>query len=195
MIASDNYYSEYQPSQPPSSLPNLEEISPSVVNESSKIEEATTKPKKKYLAKIPKIVPDNISKLGLCPCQKKCNLKISVEHQQKLFKEYCDLPNFNLKKSYLLSCIKVTPKCRTYTTNKNSKRQNTRLYFLSNSNGEKVFVCKAFFKNTYFISDGRITRLLKNKSSVPTPPLDRRTLDNKIQVIRFYQSKTVPSYE
>ncbi|XP_038221196.1 uncharacterized protein LOC119839077 [Zerene cesonia] len=213
--------SEYLPSQPPSppSSPNLEAIlncdSPS---------ESSTKTSKKRLRKHEKwvrnlkkakrakgqeylnykgvTVPAKTPKVGLCACQNKCNFKINVEQQRKLFKEFYDLANFDLQTSYMFSLIKVVSKSRTYTTNENSRRQNTRHYYLSDCDGKEVLVCKSFFKNTYAVSDGRINRLLKNKASVSTPPLDRRghsvsankTPDNKIQQIKEFIN-SIPSYE
>ncbi|XP_038218959.1 uncharacterized protein LOC119837446 [Zerene cesonia] len=102
----------------------------------------------------------------------------------------------------MFSLIKVVSKSRTYMTNENSRRQNTRHYYLSDCDGKEVLVCKSFFKNTYAVSDGRINRLLKNKASVSTPPLDRRghsvsankTPDNKIQQIKEFIN-SIPSYE
>lgn len=147
-------------------------------------------------------VPAKTPKVGLCSCPNKCHLKINCDQQTKIFKEFYALANFNLQTSYLFSLIKVVSKSRTYTSNENSRRQMTRHYYLRDSEGLEVLVCKKFFKDTLCVSDGRISRLLKNKSSETTPPLDRRghsvpankTPIDKINEIKSFIN-SIPSYE
>ncbi|CAG4955519.1 unnamed protein product [Colias eurytheme] len=142
-----------------------------------------------------------------CPCVEKCHTKISPSQQKELFQKFYELGTFDLQTSYLFSLINVTPKLRqshaiNQTESSTSRRSNTRVYKVANSDGVPTKVCKEFFKKIFQVSDGRITRLLKNKLSVSTPPQDQRgrhipknkTSDDQVQNVKSFIEK-FPTYE
>jgi len=66
-------------------------------------------------------------------------------------------------------------KKRVYTKNiDSSKRKFSREYYLPVENGRDEKVCKDFFKEIFFLSDGRISRLVKSKMVSNTPQTDQR---------------------
>lgn len=124
------------------------------------------------------------------------------------------MESFDLQSSYIFSLVKVLPKKRssvpTDGRQTESRRSNTRVYTVPNSDGLSTTVCKEFFKKIFAVSDGRISRVLKTKLSIPTPPIDKRgkhvpvnkTSAEKLQRVkefidRFpkYESHTTQEYE
>jgi len=66
-------------------------------------------------------------------------------------------------------------KKRSYVKNgSDSRKEFSRIYYLPLETGITIKVCKDFFKKSFNISDGRITRALVGKLEGTTPPLDRR---------------------
>lgn len=141
-----------------------------------------------------------------CNCAQKCHDKIDATQQKKLFDRFYAMGNFDLQSSYLFSLVKVQPKKRcslsTDCEQTESRRSNTRVYHLPNSDGLSTMVCKYFFKKVFAVSDGRITRVLKHKLAVPTPPTDKRgkhvpvnkTSEEKLQKVKTFIDR-FPKYE
>lgn len=152
------------------------------------------------------VPPKQIDTARECNCQQKCHEKILPNQQLKLFNSYYAMGNYNLQSSYLFSLIKVLPKktCRVLA-NRNtaeSRRTNSRVYQVPNDDGLHVTICKGFFKNVFGVSDGRLSRILKNKLVIPTPPIDQRgkhvpsnkTPEHKMQIVKDFINK-FPKYE
>lgn len=141
-----------------------------------------------------------------CKCAQKCHDKINSEQQKELFNRFYAMENFDLQSSYIFSLVKVLPKKRSsISTNgqqTDSRRSNTRVYTMPNSEGLSTTVCKEFFKKIFAVSDGRLSRVLKRKLSIPTPPIDARgrhapvnkTSEEKIQRVKEFIDK-FPKYE
>lgn len=141
-----------------------------------------------------------------CPCKEKCHEKIKPERQGTLFAKFYEISNFDLQSSYLYSLVTVITKARSSITNANNAtskpKEFTRLYHLPDINGKQVRVCKSFFKHVLQISDGRLTRVLKNKSVGDVPPVDKRgkhipsnkTPDTKIDEVKNFIN-SFPKYD
>lgn len=136
-------------------------------------------------------------------CKDKCWEKIAPQRQQAIFRLFYDIESFDLKSAYLFSLVEVVNKLRTYTNrNGASRREKTRIYFLQNDAGDKIKVCKNFFKKVLQVSDGRISRVLVNKQEGLAAPVDRRgkqtsvnkTPDEKITEVKNFIAK-FPTYE
>lgn len=85
------------------------------------------------------------------------------------------MDSYDLQSAFLFGLIKVIDKKRIYTKNDDtSGRKFSREYYLPVENGRDEKVCKDFFKLIFFLSDGRISRLVKSKMVSNTPPRDKR---------------------
>ncbi|CAH2087382.1 unnamed protein product [Euphydryas editha] len=138
-------------------------------------------------------------------CGLKCYDKVGAAQQKQFFDRFYAMESFSLQ-SYLFSLVKVLPKKRcSFLTDRRqteSRRSNTRVYTVPNSHGLSTTVCKEFFKKVFAVSDGRITRVLKTKLSIPTPPIDKRgkhvpvnkTTEEKVQNVKTFIDK-FPKYE
>lgn len=141
-----------------------------------------------------------------CKCAQKCHDKINAAQQKELFDRFYAMESFDLQSSYLFSLVKVLPKKRssipTDRQQTESRRSNTRVYSVPNSEGLSTTVCKEFFKKIFAVSDGRISRVLKMKLSIPTPPIDKRgkhvpvnkTSEEKLQRVKDFINR-FPKYE
>lgn len=86
---------------------------------------------------------------------------------------------------------------KTCTAFAESRRSNSRVYQVLNGDGLYVTVCKTFFKKLFGVSDGRLSRVLKDKLVIPTPPTDLRgnhvpsnkTPENKIRIVKNFINK------
>lgn len=141
-----------------------------------------------------------------CRCGRKCHDKVGAAQQKEVFDRFYAMENFNLQSSYLFSLVKVVPKKRcSFPSDRRqteSRRSNTRVYTVPNSDGLSTTVCKEFFKKIFAVSDGRISRVLKFKLSIPTPPIDKRgkqapvnkTNEEKLQRVKEFIDR-FPKYE
>lgn len=155
-----------------------------------------------YTTQLGKVVPAKVFKHFECMCPNKCHLRIPAARQAELHKNYYSLESRDLQTSYLFGLIKVVNKLRTYTQNQVSKRNNTRMYYLPDSNGIEQKVCKIFFQSVFQVSSGRLDRLLKHKSTGSPAPCDKRgrhppsnktSIERKNEVKQFIER--FPSYE
>lgn len=148
------------------------------------------------------MIPAKTAKTGACPCPKKCHLNVDAERQLEIFKSFYALANINMQNALLFSLVRVTNKSRSYTGREESRRQKTHIYHLLSNDGIEVQVCKKFFLQTFQVSDGRVTRVLKQKSTHSIPPTDQRgrkssvnkKSDNMITEVKNFISQ-FPVYE
>lgn len=161
------------------------------------------------------LIPAKQIDTGLqCNCNQKCHEKIVHDRQKQLFSKFYTLANFDLQSAYLCSLIHVVIKARSYrrvrdTTsdqpagNITSKpKEFSRLYHLPDANGKYIRVCKSFFKQVLKVSDGRFTRVLKNKPNGDPAPIDKRgrhtpsnkTPDRKVNQVKDFIN-TFPKYD
>jgi len=133
---------------------------------------------------------------------KKCHNFISDAKQKELNNTFYNLGNYDLQIAFLFGLIIVKNKKKTYKgTVDSDKRSFSREYYLPICDGKEEKVCKMFFKELFFVSDGRITRILKSKLVGSFPPQDQRgkhsgnrTNDTRINEIKDFIN-TFPSYE
>ncbi|CAH1111462.1 unnamed protein product [Psylliodes chrysocephalus] len=114
----------------------------------------------------------------------------------------CPLGSHTLQSSYIFGHVRVLNKERTYTTENRKPKEHSRCYLLPDEKGEDRKVCKTFFKQSLYVSDGRITRVLKSKSTTGTPQPDKRgkstsvnkTSLEKVTAVKDFINK-IPAYE
>lgn len=107
-----------------------------------------------------------------CGCPRKCIDLITRGRRQEIFEHYYSL-SYIQKNAFIGNTTQITSIKRKYTKCE-SRRLNTRIYRFKNENLQYVRVCKKFFKDTIQISDGKITSVLKLRSTDDTPIEDRR---------------------
>ncbi|XP_047473540.1 uncharacterized protein LOC125028195 isoform X2 [Penaeus chinensis] len=108
-------------------------------------------------------------------CVSKCHVAFPVEQQETLFKKYWALASWNLQTKFLWDHIQVVQKKVNTSKSDDSRRIHTRIFFLTNNDGEKRKVCKILFCATLQVSNGRVSRAVCSKivdSSLP--PEDKR---------------------
>ena len=80
-----------------------------------------------------------------CSCPLKCSSKIDCERQAVLNQKFYALGDWSLQNAFLYGQVKVSSIRHRYTKSAQSRRQQSKFYYLGNSNGEDVRVCKEFF--------------------------------------------------
>ena len=125
---------------------------------------------------------------------------MTLDQRKKLFSSFWELGSYDVQNAYLCGCVKVSPVQRHYRSN--SKRGNTRVYYINN--GERsVRICKKAFLSIHGVSSGRITRILAGQAQQGgVPKLDRRgrhpppnkTSENDLAFIRQH-IESFPVYE
>jgi hypothetical protein len=137
---------------------------------------------------------------GHCQCTLKCSEQIMEDRQRQLHSNFYATADWAMQSAYVAGHVRVSSKTRTYTVSESSRRSNSLKYFLSDSDGLDIHVCKAFFKGVIGVSDGRISRVLKKKVN-GTPLTDNRgnhvphnkTSDAELQYVREFIGK-FPTY-
>lgn len=106
-------------------------------------------------------------------CKLECYKLISPEIQTEVHNKFYGLANFDLQTGYIFSQVKVKPVARHYApinaTPTNKSKQMTREYYLPNSQGSDVKICKNLFKKILMVSDGKLDRTLKKKTQLMVP--------------------------
>lgn len=100
-----------------------------------------------------------------CPsnCKLKCYVNISHQSRKAIFKNYWDLGNLQLQREYISKVItEIKPKYR-YEREGSTRSLNHAFHFIVN--GNKVRVCKKFFKATLNINDRPIRTVLKKNKN------------------------------
>jgi len=100
-----------------------------------------------------------------CSCPLKCSSKIDCERQAVLNQKFYALGDWSLQNAFLYGQVKVSSIRHRYTKSAQSRRQQSKFYYLGNSNGEDVRVCKEFFKKVLLVSDGRVSRATSQKKN------------------------------
>lgn len=89
-----------------------------------------------------------------CTCKQKCYEKITPEERQIVFKSFYKLSSSG-QNQFLANSIQEHEKHvqrLRQSDQKNSRRNFSRNYFLTNTNGEKFKVCQTMFLNTFDIT-------------------------------------------
>ena len=107
-----------------------------------------------------------------CECALRCFSTLTTEQRRTIFSRFWALGNFDIQNTYLCGCVKVLPVARHYTSE--SKRGNTRVYYVNNSE-RSVRICKTAFLRIHGISCGRLSRVLAGQAEQGgLPKLDTR---------------------
>lgn len=115
-------------------------------------------------AKGKEVTPKAFDESFVCNCPKKCTdpKKLSVKIRRQIFNMFWNIGSYEGRCAFLNSCVNEAPKKKQYTKNENSRRKNTRRYYLKG-----VEVCKLTFVKTLQISNSRIdVSLAKMESEV-----------------------------
>lgn len=97
-------------------------------------------------------------------CKLKCNSRVSAESRQYIFENYWALGNSQRQRDYLSSCMSsIKPKYQ-YPRNENKRRDNNAFHFVIN--GDRIRVCKIFFKSTLDITDRPIRTVIEKRNGV-----------------------------
>jgi hypothetical protein len=91
-----------------------------------------------------------------CGCPKACTQQLSLKMRKQIFNMFWGIGSYEGRCAFLNGCVNEAPKKRQYTKNEDSRRKNTRKYFLKG-----VEVCKKTFVKTLMISNSRIDVSLK----------------------------------
>ncbi|KAL5246188.1 hypothetical protein ACI65C_013596 [Semiaphis heraclei] len=124
-------------------------------------DDVQNEPSKQYISSRGKIIPAKQYKDIQCLCNEKCHDLLTFDQKKNIFDSYYSLGSHDLQTSYLCSLINVIKKKRSYVKNSSdSRKEFSRIYYLPLETGITIKVCKDFFKKSFNISDGRITRAL-----------------------------------
>lgn len=87
-----------------------------------------------------------------CACKKNCIQKFSQADRQAIFDKFYSLADRERQWLYISRYVEAQT-IKRMTLDRKSNRTQTLNYFLTNSNEEKVYVCKKFFLNTLQIGE------------------------------------------
>uniref|UniRef100_A0A6P7GHP5 Uncharacterized protein LOC114338962 n=1 Tax=Diabrotica virgifera virgifera TaxID=50390 RepID=A0A6P7GHP5_DIAVI len=98
------------------------------------------------------------------PCTDKCKLKcinkIDTQGRYELFDKFWKLRDLNKQRIYINNCmVDIEPKYK-YTNAEKPRRPNKAFHF--NFQGDKIRVCKTFFRSTLDITDKMIYTIITN---------------------------------
>ena len=97
-----------------------------------------------------------------CQCTLRCFDKVPLEQRKKIFDNFWALGVFDVQTAYLLGCVKVLNVRKSYTFTPLSSRRNfSRVFYVKNSRGVSIRVCKTAFLRIHSISNGRLDRALR----------------------------------
>ncbi|CAK1598252.1 unnamed protein product [Parnassius mnemosyne] len=118
---------------------------------------------KQYMSSSSKIVGERTMSR---PCNEKCRLKcgenITEEDRKKIFDAFWNLGSLVRQRDFIAMNLEtVVPKYQYKRLNSNRKPKNAFHFVV---NGEKLRVCKIFFKNTLGINDRPIRTVLDKKN-------------------------------
>ena len=112
------------------------------------------------------------------PCGPKCRLQCSKnfteEQRQSLFENYWKLGDIEKQREYIAnSTLKLEPRYRYVKIGgrRQEPRANNSAFYLRND-GEKIRVCKVFFKNTLDITDRAIRTVFEKKNKIADTVLE-----------------------
>ena len=130
-----------------------------------------------------------------CGCPLKCFEKVSEGQRQKLFDGFWASADFNTQNACICGCIKVIEIKRRYTSKgADSRRSNSRVYYVHNGSGVSARVCRKAFLRIHGISAGRVDRSLKaHCSSGGVPHIDKTSQEDISRVKQHIRS--FPQYQ
>jgi hypothetical protein len=98
----------------------------------------------------------------VCQCQKRCtdHAKVPLKTRRQIFNMFWNIGTYEGRCAFINSCVNEIPKKRCYTKKEQSRRKNTRKYYLKG-----VEVCKIAFVRTLMISNSRIDVCLMKSES------------------------------
>lgn len=108
-----------------------------------------------------------------CHCPLKCSEKINKDRQNQLRQQFYEMSDWSVQTAYICAQVKVSKIKKRYTKTAESRRQNSKYYYLPNADGHDVRVCKVFFQGVLSLSDGRIARATNQKVD-GVPQADQR---------------------
>lgn len=119
----------------------------------------------------------------ICPCKLKCHMKIDVEQQQALFRNFYDFSDWTKKTLYLRSTVDkhaiTSKKSELNPINQQKKRDHTYQYFLHDVSGNKQEICNNFFYKCLQLNSKRVYRSMNTTTSNPTAKDSRGTKPSK----------------
>ena len=78
-----------------------------------------------------------------CQCTLRCFDKVPLEQRKKIFDNFWALGVFDVQTAYLSGCVKVLNVRKRYTSSPLSSRRNfSRVFYVKNSRGVSIRVCK-----------------------------------------------------
>lgn len=129
---------------------------------------------KSYTTKTGKIVPSKTFTNLDCQCVRKCSNKISELERKKLFDNFWALGDINHQNSYLNGLCKCHSVKRRRPKDGTGSEKGCIYEYRLELAGTSLIVCKTFFLNTFNVSNGRLSRVLKKSKEEGTPHLDGR---------------------
>ncbi|KAL1454579.1 hypothetical protein WDU94_010799 [Cyamophila willieti] len=99
-----------------------------------------------------------------CECALNCSEKISIEQRKTIFRLFYNKKSWSEQTACIVGSVKQVDKNRNTVVGHPSRRDRTRYYYLKDTLGNDVRVCKKFYQDTMDISCGRLDRALKNAS-------------------------------
>lgn len=118
-----------------------------------------------------KVEPKVFQLIKKC-CVRNCHSKLSELEQSQIFREFYALGSFELRSSFLSSCVSEVEPLRRTKKDEQSRRGFTKNYTLSNER-----VCKTFFCDLLQISSKRVEVALK------------KLRDEQVQTVRMITRK------
>lgn len=122
---------------------------------------------KSYVSATRKIVPErNIKNSCSEKCKLQCSTKFTETERKSIFNSYWSLGNISKQWNFISNSMEeIRPKYRYVRESCRKARQyNNAFYF--KLRGEKIRVCKLFFKNTLGITDRPICTVMKKQNKV-----------------------------
>lgn len=119
-------------------------------------------------------VPAKVMSTVSCKCGLRCFDVLSQEKRQRIFDHFWKLEFFDIQNGYLCGAVKALAVKRRYTKRAQSRRNTTRVYYVHDGR-VSVRVCKTAFLRIHGISNGWLSRVLKNaEGRGGTPKRDER---------------------
>ncbi|XP_066906194.1 FK506-binding protein 5 isoform X4 [Halyomorpha halys] len=130
---------------------------------------------KSYVTEKGKFVEEKKFSNPNCNCRKKCFEKISEDTRKNTFDSFWKTGSFTVQNEFLCSLIKLEePKRHRPKGGARAAKSTTKYYYVTQSDGTSVNVCKEYFLKTFQISDGRMTRATRKMKAGQSPGSDNR---------------------
>lgn len=97
-----------------------------------------------------------------CRCQHHCSSRVTSEDRKRIFEDFYKLGNHDDQNKYLYGLIeRSVPRQRRLRKSSGNPRANTFCYFVRNTHGERVHVCKQAFCQLHAIGKRRVEVISK----------------------------------